>query len=192
MSRDAAMWGRKAKLTEFVPVESYGKIERPLRNIRFAMDEHLLLADLVPCAESLSASDPRAHESWHVPYENGTQQRFIVEGNRALRLTIHSPRGLILFPELHENFVFDSTRADETRPRIHGNEVWPLLLVVNSPWRRALPIADGGDIDTIQHYRIYSMTMAVDLLGTIERGEWVENNPIWPQTLPYEDGESIE
>ena len=158
------------KLTKCTPVTDYGDFLSPVRNIRVFVDGLRLIVDIIP-SEKGDSFIPKNDDD---PVEKILNNSYeIVESGRFLRLDFDQIERLVVHEEFATDIYFDDEGLDYPMlPK--GNGVWPLVLVEDSPWKEILEDYRGGDDDDVKHYRIFSMTTYVDILGFTPSAKWLE------------------
>jgi hypothetical protein len=153
--------------------------DTPLRNIRVRLDGTAACFDLIP-----SVVLDRRSERTDFPTETASDEaiadmlaggRPIVEASRLMRVWFESVSAVVIqeeFVELHPTLQSSYDQA----PRLKGGKaVYPFLIVTNSQWKRRLPDYQGGDSATLKHFKILSMESHIDILGFLEKIEWLPN-----------------
>ena len=76
------------------------------------------------------------------------------------------------FVELHPTLQANHDHA----PRLgDGKALYPFLILANSRWKQRLPDYQGGDAPELKHFQIFSMETHIDILGCLEKIEWLQN-----------------
>ena len=160
---------------DFKPIREFGKLTA-FRNLRLFSDELQLTVDCVP---------PETHEVLTIDEDEASilsdlidhTTKEITESNKALRLYF-AP---IVALTVHEEFV-EHPFIEYQDCVAQQNDWFPLLKAKNSAWTASIAEHDLPPGDTIDHFRIFSMTTYIDVLAELVSGEWVKNQP--PTGIP--------
>jgi len=165
----------KAELINYEPVREFGDFLQPIRNIRIEMNETQLRIDLIPRASETEVVDSQKASPAKMLQLGEPVYEAVIEGDKMLSLHFNDFSGLMVYDELVDNFSFHY-KKHSSLPKIEGKEsVWPLFIIENSPWRDSLKGYQGSQNPRICHYRAFSMTTYLDVLGQLDFGEWAIN-----------------
>ena len=164
---------------EFVPAIGYEEFQTPLRNIRVQLDGTAAALDLIPSLivdrpipPSTFSSDPTVNALINDMEAGG---RPIIEADRMMRVPFEGLAAMFI----QEEFVELDTALYaglESAPKIkNGKGIFPFLLVKSSEWKARLPDYDGGDDPKLQHFKMFSMTCHIDIMGRLGPVEWLSN-----------------
>lgn len=142
------------------------------------MDGTSLIVDLIPSIvldEPITAKDVEDDDPTSKALKkiiNGA--RPIVEQNRCFRVRFDWVQSVVIQEEFVELFEVLQTEIDAPPTILKGKGWFPFLEVENSKWRAALSDYQGGDVPDLKHFRMVSMETHLDVLGTLETTEWID------------------
>lgn len=153
--------------------------DAPLRNIRVRLDGTAACFDLIPSVvvdQPLRRPDlPREFATDDVIAGMLTGGRPIVEADRLMRVWFETVAAIVIqeeFVQLHPTLQVNYDHA----PRVRGGKaLYPFLIVANSTWKQRLPDYQGGDDPNLKHFQFVSMETHIDVLGRLEKIEWLPN-----------------
>ena len=154
--------------------------DTPLRNVRIRLDGTAACLDLIP---SVMVDRPSGRTDF--PRETAADRviadmakhsgGLIVEADRLMRVWFSPVAAIVAqeeFVDLHATLQSNYDRA----PRLKGGKgIYPFLILPNSKWKQRLPDYQGGDAPSLRHFQIFSMETHVDVLGHLEKIEWLPN-----------------
>lgn len=158
-------------------VKEWGEFEQALRNILLHLDGNALTLDLVPSVVSPDPVDV-GDETDEALRDLKARSQLIVEGNTCLRLSFETVLAVAVREEFVDLFGDLYQGLPDAAPKLANSlAVWPLLEVMESPWKSTLPDYQGGDDDNLRHFKVLSMECLVDVLGYTPTANWVQHNP---------------
>ena len=159
------------KLKKYTPVTQYGNFISPIRNLRIGLDGLGLIVDLIPSERGPTYSSEESDDTLGKILSNSVE---IVESKNFLRLIFDQIERLVVHEEFATDIYFDDEGIIDLPMLPKGNGIWPLVLVEDSPWKNMLEDYRGGDDEDMRHYRIFSMTTYIDILGFTPTASWHE------------------
>jgi hypothetical protein len=151
-----------------------GAFNSPLRNIRLQLDGRNAVFDLIP---SVVLDKPTKILDPDFPPELNnilSGARPVVKSKRFMRVYFEC----IMAVSIQEEFVDIISILDDdldSAPRLSDRRApYPFLKVINSNWKNCLPDYQGRDDQNMAHFKIVSMETCIDVLGYLEKIEWLE------------------
>ncbi len=158
-------------------IKDWGEVEGEFRNILLYMDGNSLTLDLVPSEVSTGPVDV-SDETDEALRRLKAGSKLVVEANRCLRLSFDAVLAVAVREEFVDLFEDLYQGLPDAGPKLaNGVAVWPLLEVIDSPWKSKLPHYQGGDNEDIRHMKFLSMECFVDVLGYAPKATWMPHKP---------------
>ena len=154
------------KMTEF------GILENGFRNAQMNVDFDTIVFKLISETKLIGPSDFR-HENNQTISKLLKSSQEIIESKNCLQLNFDcvkavafdSDLGVDMFGGVHDGWM--------KAPKVAGKSfIYPLLEVLNSPWKAQLPEWRGRDDPDIKHIRAVTAECSFDILAELTSGDW--------------------
>lgn len=156
-------------------ITDFGIFDSPIRNIRLKLDGTYWEVELIPSVVVENAGSENIDGYSKEISEILSDAKPILEADRALRLEFFN----VVATVIQEEFVsiFAEPKPYGAIKNEQGKDITSLNIyrVKNSKWREKLPDHEGGDNPALEHFKLLSMECCIDILGVLEKGEWVSN-----------------
>ena len=163
------------KVETYEAVVEENALDSPLRNIRVHLNGTEATVDLVP---SVVLDKPSKTIDPDIPTDINkvlAGSRPIIESNSFMRVYFDGILAIAIQEEFIE-IIEILNKNLKSAPRLSdGCAPYPFLRVVNSEWKYCLPDYQGRGDPNLTHFKIVSMETCVDILGCIEKTEWLDN-----------------
>jgi len=154
---------------KLIPSEHNSQFDRTPRSVRVLSEDSHLCVDVVP---AFSGPPKTVLTDDDLPIIKGA--RPILQADRFLRLKFSYAVGVSYVEEGRPH----AAEWDGEIKQHFRNELRPIYIVEDSPWRAKLQDWQGGDDQEIKHFGIISLTNEVDVLGIFDRAFWLSNKRV--------------
>lgn len=149
--------------------------DTPLLGLRVVTKADVAVIDLIPSMASTKTiekkRDPSVRRTVAEILASGTP---IEEAMRFMRVHFSFVQALVIQREFVEIVDILDAKLDSAPRRPGSRSPYPFLRVINSAWKRRLPDYQGGNDPKLTHFTIGSLETHVDILGIIEKIEWLD------------------
>jgi len=161
-------------ISEVVKIDQFGTLRSGFRNIRCAIDGRRFVFELIPSV--LLPPDTAQSENPDPLLRKLTRgASLVVEGSSALRLEFDDIHGMAVHADVDADLFGGIQSNWREAPYVVGSVYYPLLEIMNSPWKAQLPDWRRRDDAAMRHIRMISDECSFDVLGELVSGTWIEN-----------------
>jgi len=154
------------KMTEF------GILETGFRNAQMNVDFDLLVLKLIPETKLIGPSDLRREQNNTILKLLKSSQE-VVEAKTCLHLSFEYIKAVAFDSDLDADLFGGLKKQWMEAPKVEGRSfIYPLLEILDSPWKAQLPEWRGRDDPDIKHVRAITAECSFDILAELTSGDW--------------------